>query len=148
MNPELETRALTLTEQMSLHNAFAERLGDQFVLTTLYQDDLNLNAPHHADPHKITAAWVKDGDVAVSVQQGSRTQLFQLPSAERTGQNVAGVASERVDNAKYDSFSRRDHIRAHHLGVLALCYKALATEFPDASGQAAPEHKLAQVASS
>lgn len=137
MSSEIETRVLSSQEQTTLHNAFAQRLGGQAILTAYWQDDPTRDTAHEtATPYEITAKRTEDGDVTVSIQRGYTTQSFVLPNEERVKNGIKGTALEYADYGKYDSSTNRDFaIRAHHLGVLALCYKAFSAGEPDSLEQ-------------
>lgn len=142
MSSEIKTRTLDLQEQINLHSAFVQCLGGQTVRTAQWQASSDLETPH-----EVSAEQIEDGNVTVSIQRGRRTESFLLPSEEQAKMGTVAVVIERIDYGEHDSSSNHDFsVRAHHLGVLALCYRALATELPDSLEQAATAQKLADVA--
>lgn len=134
MISELETRVLEAHEQVSLRAAFSEYLGSQTI-------------PDGFDPSQptgmsITAEHAESGYLNVSIHRGNRVQLFELPSPDQIVQGATGWAVDEINNGKHDTTGKHDFIQVHHLGVLALCYKALGGESLELAGQ------TAQVASS
>lgn len=137
MISELETRVLEAHEQVSLRAAFSEYLGSQTIPEGFHQDNLGFDPPQHTGI-SITAEHAESGYLNVSIHQGNRVQLFELPSPDQIVQGATGWAVDKINNGKHDTTGKHDFIQVHHLGVLALCYKALGGESLELVDQTAP----------